>query len=456
MKTRIIACIFLFCLANSASAEIKAEVPEDKVKAFYDSLNTWCGNGLMFVNRDFEKNFTEKDQADVLAEIIERSAKIPNDSYVLLHAMGMAGSFVRPDGTRPWNPRLESVLLAQAHNSNPYAREALVAVLLNRHENKQRDMILSFLKDDNDEVRQSVLDGINKAKWPDALTICKEYIDQTQPEGSYKGSVICAKRYTNPEDDYRAELIFNKLTEPHALEDYASYSALHKNDPDYEVSVDCAERLSKSIQDDLNYNKAVEEEKKREDMVHKLVADQENGKPPQPRSFPEQVDFLYWLFDTKDSSTAQYAARYFVGSIPSKDRTRLLTSIAKRATQTPVNNQVLMDVLILSEFQPNEPVNNRIWSEELESLIWGQKNNPDRNVRSYAIRVLEGWGPDSRRNKILFFLNDEDSFVRETCIGAIYRWPDSRDIYAKYVKEHQSDPECHQTIYSIKELTRQN
>jgi len=393
--------------------------PQDGVDALYQRLDTWCGNGLMFIDDDFEKGFQESDQADVLAEIIERSSKSSKGHFALLNAMGMVERFVRPDGTKPWNARLEAALFSQARNPDLDARGALVGLLIARHDGKLKDKILSFLKDDSDKVREAALSGITKDGWPDARQICLDYIARHQSNASYKASILCAKRYTNPADDKRAGEIVDASGQPNPQQLLEAYIASHKGDPDYEVSVDTAERFLNWILKDLAFKKEAEEERKREDMLHTLVADIEAGKPGKDRGLSDWIDFAYWTFDTKDSSTSQYACRYFFDAVPEKNRLEILTAMAERSSQPPVNNNVIKNILVAVEFQPQMPPKRRIWSAKLESLVWDQRNNQDRDVRSYVIRDLAGWGANERKIQILSFLGDNDQFVRETCVDAI-------------------------------------
>ena len=451
-QTATWSLVFLFSLANTGMSRA-APVPEERIDQFYQELNTNYGNGLTPINTDFEKSFPESDQADVLAEIIERSATTPGNINVLSNAMYFAETFVRPDGSKPWNQRLQAALLAQAQNSNPRVRSRLAGFLISRHENEFRKRILSFLKDDDNEVRQDVINGIIKDHWPDALEICRQYILRNGSIPNYRGSIICAKRYTNPQDVKRSNEIAQAMEQPNAQKTFESYIAAHNDDPAYEVSVYTAKQFLKSIPDNAAFEASITEEKKRADLLHELVLKIESGAPPEYRAFPDQLNFLYWLFDTKDPSTSQYACRYFVDAIPREDRVALLTSMADRATRLPVDNDVLKNILVATEFQPQMSQKDKIWSGKLESLIWDQRNNSDRIIRSYVVRVLAGWNPNQYRTQILFFLEDKDPFVRETCVDAIYHWPDSKEIYQSFKEKHRSDPTYQSTLFAIQELS---
>ncbi len=130
-------------------------------------------------------------------------------------------------------------------------RETVADVLLERHEDKWKETILSFLKDDNEAVRKRVIDGIIEANWPDTLKICQDYIKQNQPEASHKGSVLSARRIANPEDKKRAGAL--DADKPHALQRLVAYIAQHKGDPDYEYSVSIADNHRQHIQNDLDF-----------------------------------------------------------------------------------------------------------------------------------------------------------------------------------------------------------
>ena len=452
----IVSGLFLFC----GSLALRADVPQSKFELFYQRLNSDCGNSFFTINEDFNREFPKDNQADVLAEVIERSAKEAKDTLILAQAIYFLETFVHSDGSRPWNQRLEDVLLAQAHHADPSVRIALASFLIRRHDPQQRGLILSFLDDENDDVRNRVLDEINRNKWSDALSIDSEYIARTKPEGTHHKSVVSARQYTNPEDNERAGEICSMSQQPDVQAYYLAYIAKHRDDPDYEVSVDTAERFYKSNQENIDYRKAVADEKKRAGFLHAnvdflnpTVTSKPSATQFEQRSFPEQVKFVYWLFDTKDSTTSQYACRYCHLVVSPEIKAQLVTEIAERATHSPVNNEVILNVLIFSEHQDDPSLQIGVWSEKLESLVWQQKDNPDRRIRNYVIRYINGWKTADYRGRVLSFLNDKDPDVLQMAIDAIATWPDRMEIYEKYLTEHKADSTYGDGVHFIHDLT---
>ena len=459
IPNHLLVVVSFALLLVCGSPEMNAEVVQTKIDSFYHRLNSDCGNSFDGINADFETTFSESAQADVLAEVIERSAKEPKDTLILANAIYFEDAFVRRNGTKPWSSRLESTLLAQAHHPNFVVRESLAKMLIHRHESQWRELNLSFLQDDNDDVRERVLNEINRSGWPDALAIDAAYIKSTQPEGTYHKSVVSAKRYTNPKDNERAEQICQMSIRPDAQKNYLEYIAQHRADPDYEVSVDTAERFYESIQANINFKKAEDDEKKRVGFLHAnkdfhyaTVVDETSISQFQPRPGSEQVDFMYWLFDTKDSTTCQYACRYCKLVVPPNNQVQLVTEIAERATHDPVNNDVLLNVLMFSEHQRSPSPQVGVWSEKLGSLVWQQKGNPDRRIRNYIIRYINGWATAGYRDRVLSFLNDKDTDVLQGAIDAIDEWPDRIEIYSRYLAEHRGDSTYAAGVHFIHDL----
>ena len=91
---------------------VVADASEDKINAVYASLHgifppSDVGDSMMYLEMDFNKSIPEQDQANVLAELIERAAKAPEDLKVLFNAMHLV-HLKQQDGTSQWNARLGS------------------------------------------------------------------------------------------------------------------------------------------------------------------------------------------------------------------------------------------------------------------------------------------------------------------------------------------------------------
>lgn len=230
-----------------------------KIDSLYSSLNavstpTDMGDPMMAEDSMLIKSFPENDQANVLAEIVERAAKTQKDVLVLGNALHLA-QFILPDGKRRWNKKLEPVLLSLSDNTDPGIREYLVSIFLTHPDADHREVIIpliySLLGQEDDQMREGILDDVIKSKWPETKKICEDYVRTTQATEKYKESILVAKAYLNPADSDRAEAVLNKQNTPHAFEYYKSYIEAHKNDPNYAVSVNTALQAYNSIQGEV-------------------------------------------------------------------------------------------------------------------------------------------------------------------------------------------------------------
>jgi hypothetical protein len=170
-----------------------------------------------------------------------------------------------------WNKHLESTLLSQVNNANPSIRRRLVNIFLTHSDFDHRELVLpliySLLRGDDDHYKEGLLDDVIKSKWPESKKICEDYIKSTPWNEKNKQSLLVAMAFTNPTDSHRAEQLFAKEEKPHVLNEYTSYIALHKGDPDYAVSVNVAEQSVKSLQENLDFYKSKGEYKKAADVV---------------------------------------------------------------------------------------------------------------------------------------------------------------------------------------------
>jgi hypothetical protein len=471
----ILACAALFWLP----LVLKADISKDKLDALYSSLKgtftpSDTGDPMMAIEMDFNKAVPQSDQAKVIAELIERAAGVPTDTDVLFNAMHLA-EFKQPDGESPWNERLESALLAQAGNSHLGIRGRLVDIFLTHPDAHHRDKIIplisSFLRDDDDHRRVGLLDDLIKSKWPETHQICEDYVKNTPVEGAHKESVLTAKAFLNPKDVKRGEELTNLPEGPETQKAYLAYIALHRGNPDYEVSVDVVERWYKSNQDDMDYKQSLADDKKRGLETDQLLADFNRGVPLPVHSFQEQVDLFYFLFGNSDyspyngnlrgpnSPTVAKVWEIYNRAVPIKDRARLLCALAERANKTPINNAVIEQVISWADPRHNDYPQQGVWSRELEKCLCLQVKNSDQFIRLNLLLLLDNWNIDdawhrsNSRAVILGFLNnDESEMIRENALSAIARWPDGKQLLSKYTEDHLSDPSRHSTVFAIQEV----
>jgi len=237
-------------------------VPEAKIDALYSEMNRpfWesdCGSSLTPVQADLYKSVPPQEEVNVLAEIIERAAKVPSDTNVIFNATYLA---LRINGSPTWSNRLEAALLSQVHSPNKDIQYNLVQLFLKQKSVAHRDdiipLIYSLLEEKDDHFRGGILSDLTSSGWPETGKICEDYLKRTQPGQEHKESRLYAERFTNPADEHRALLLFNRGIKPQNLDDYLAYIAQHKGDPDYDVSVDQAEQSAKLIQENLQFSAA--------------------------------------------------------------------------------------------------------------------------------------------------------------------------------------------------------
>jgi hypothetical protein len=471
----ILSCSVVFW----ASTAVQADIPGDQFDGLYSSLKgtftpTDMGDPMMAIESSFNKAVPEPEQANVIAKLIERAARVPSDEDVLFNAMHLA-QFKRPDGASPWNEQLQTALLAQEGNHLLGIRWRIVEIFLSHPDANYRDKIIpliySLLRVDDDHQRVGLLDDLIRSKWPETKEICETYVRNTPLEAKHKESVLTAKAFLSPDDVKRAEELTKLPQSTETQKAYLAYVALHRGDPDYEVSVDVVERWYKSNQDNLDYFQSLADDKTRAAQADQLLASLNAGLPLPVHSFQEQQDLFYFLFSNSDyspynsslrgpnSPTVQKVWEIYNRAVPLKDRARLLCALAERANKNPINNAVIEQVMSWADPRHRDYPQTGVWSRELEKCLCLQTKNPDQFIRLNLLLLLDNWSIDdpwhrsNSRAVILAFLNDDESeMIRENALSVIARWPDGKQLLSKYTKDHLSDPARHSTVFAIQEV----
>ena len=170
---------------------LMAEPDGRLVSEYYDAFNSSDGNTLRGATRDLVKEVPRADWPELFAAIIDRAAKVPDDSQII----AVVASFSYSENPKlVWGGHLEQSLVAQATNSDASVRATIAHLLTNKQSDKYRELCLSFLKDPDDYVRERAITGIGT--WKDGRELAAKYIQEHASSPEYARSVRKASMFT--------------------------------------------------------------------------------------------------------------------------------------------------------------------------------------------------------------------------------------------------------------------
>lgn len=190
MKIKILRYLAVVLIVVICCGSANATTNADFVNKYYRIFESaeQVGPSIFFF-----KDVPPSSRAEVLADILDRAvAANPQNLMVIRNVIEILRGF---QGPVTWNAHLEKSVLDQAKSPDLTIRELLIEMLAIARKDQNRDLILSFQNDPDQEIRYAALHDI--VRWPDAESIYQKFIQDHQSDPNYAKSVQAARNHIN-------------------------------------------------------------------------------------------------------------------------------------------------------------------------------------------------------------------------------------------------------------------
>jgi hypothetical protein len=141
-------------------------------------------------------------------------------------------------------------------------------------------------------------------------------------------------------------------------------------------------------------------------------------------------------FGTGDALSLCHAYADFEKAVPAAERASALErlwTMGERDALSGARSSVL-------GYMISRPGDAMPWSDALRGRVLLGAKDKDPLVRRMALNVLSLRGTPEVKPYLLDYLDDPSDELRELALMRVSRWPESVDIYTRYVKAHKGDP----------------
>lgn len=221
------------------------------------------GDSLVFIRGEMDNHVPPSTQADVVAELMERGAKV-KDWNVVYEALKLARHL---QGPPKWTNRLANDVVAQAGCDDLDVRYAIVELSLEHADVPHSREVLAAARKVLDEVpeqsRAQVLSELCGFPGAEAAQIRRDYIKAHISDPDRYASVESANPFpVGKADDERGDA-FNHIfddqtprpTSAFPVPEYLSYVAKYRADPQYNFSVMTVEGIADMVDPALHANR---------------------------------------------------------------------------------------------------------------------------------------------------------------------------------------------------------